>query len=640
MTSKKQLKHQKELARRRLQRNNKQNKETRTLTVATKELVNCPTTGLVNWPKEAKSDLPTIDVPAMLRAIANKDPQVWKALLSYLHFFESHHYLRYGNGAIKQLNDFCMCFNTAFSREDFFPCAEVGPRLVQMGHIVQSLFASCSHRTTDVVLDTSLGIPNNVGKMLATLNPRTEIQLDQKKIFDVDPYLASVWYMTYMLGLSSPSERIQRNFYRHLELMDERFVPPHHALSGLYFGCTYHNQEAVRRVKGIINKGIKVKNKPPPFENNPNPKSIAVVTERWHRNHAVYKSQGPLLEQLKDDFKLTLIWTRPPNQVVDTIVNDYFDSVHHCYFQPDGNLVIPDALLKNDFQMVYFPDIGMSDESIWLSNFRMAPTQVVGYGHPDTTGDNNEIDYFICGDVEKEADHAYSETRVCIPGLAQEPAWPSVERQNNYEDDGVVRINCVWGPDKYNYALLKMLEAINLAALERDPETNHQFHLFGSPGMNRYGALPPFVREVQRLLPNAHVHAQWEYHDYMREAEKHDFAINSFPFGCYNVLIESLWMGLPFLTMVGDRFYNRAGMYLNDKVGLSENNFDMPQGLIAKAAELIINPEELKRQRDHLASLDLKERLFTLEGTHFKDAINYIIANHPFTETVCIGENE
>jgi predicted O-linked N-acetylglucosamine transferase (SPINDLY family) len=290
--------------------------------------------------------------------------------------------------------------------------------------------------------------------------------------------------------------------------------------------------------------------------------------------------------------------------------------------------------------MIYFPDIGMSDESIWLSNFRMAPMQVVGYGHPDTTGDNNEIDYYICGQIEKEADDAYSETRVCIPGLGQEPAWPSVERQNNYMDDGIVRINCVWGPDKYNYTLLTVLKAINEAALRLDPDTTHEFHLFGSPGMNRYCALPSFIREVTQLIPNAHIHSQWEYHDYMREAEKHDFALNSFPFGCYNVLVESLWMGIPFLSLVGDRFYNRAGMYLNERVGMEENNFQDSQALIAKAAELITNPEELKRQREHLASIDLKERLFTLKGTYFKDAIEHIISNHPFTETVCIGENE
>lgn len=594
---------------------------------------------MVNIPDDPRGEVASVNTEAMLRAIADKDPLVWDEFIKYISFFETHHYLQFGREALIQFNNFCQCFTTAMMMEDFSPSPIQGANLIKLQHITHHIFASCSFRTTDTALDCVMGIKNNAGKIMTLLNPRCEIQLDQRKLFDIDPYLASMWYMSYLLGLSSPTPIIQRNMHRHLQLMDERFTPPHHSLSGLYFGCTYHNPEAVRHVKKIINKGIKAKGSPE-FTNNPDPKSIAIVTERWHRNHAVYKSDSPLVEQLVGKYKLTLIWTNPPDMMPDTAITDYFDKVIHCYFKQNGELVIPDELRNNDFQMIYFPDVGMSDESIWLSNFRMAPIQAVGYGHPDTTGDGNEIDYFICGDVEKEADDAYSETRVCIPGLAQEPAWPTVNRQNNYRDDGVVRINCVWGPDKYNHTLLTVLAEINKKALAVNPDTTHEFHLFGSPGLNRYAALPSFIREVTRLLPNAQVHSQWEYYDYMREAEKHDFSLNSFPFGCYNVLIESLWMGLPFLTLVGDRFYNRAGMWLNEQIGMEENNFQKPNDLIAKAVELITNPDELKRQRSHLAAIDLKARLFTLKGNHFLDAVEYIIQNHPFTDTVCIGENE
>lgn len=618
-------KRQKQLDRKRAARKAKKNQTVKTI-------------GLVQWPKDPSVSVPTINVPGMLKAIANDDQVVWAEFLSFLHFFELHHYIKFGNDAIRNLNDFCTCFTAAVSRESLFPSDFHGPKLIQMGHIIQHVFASSSYKDTDVSLDMSIGIKNNLGKLLALQNPRCAIQIDQKKLFDADPTLASLWFLTYMMGLSSPTSKIQKNYFRHLAAMDDRFTPPHHSVSGIYFGCTYHNQDAARRVKSIINKGIKAKGNAPVIVNEPDPKSILIVSERWHRNHAIYKSAGPLVEQLKDDYKLTLLWTKPKEKMPPTAVTEYFDKVINCYFMQNGELVLPKEVLNNDFQLVYFPDIGMSDESIWLSNLRMAPIQAVGYGHPDTTGDNNEIDYFICGDVERDADAAYSEARVCIPGLAQHPAWPTAERQNNYIDDGVVRVNCVWGPDKYNYTLLTVLAEINKAVLRINPETTHEFHFFGSPGMNRYAALPPFVKEVHNLLPNAHVHSQWEYYDYMREAEKHDFALNSFPFGCYNVLVESLWMGLPFLTLVGNRFYNRAGMWLNEQVGLDENNFSAPQAFIAKAAELITNPDELKRQREHLASIDLKDRLFALKGAHFKDAIDYIISNHPFTETKVIGE--
>jgi predicted O-linked N-acetylglucosamine transferase (SPINDLY family) len=406
-----------------------------------------------------------------------------------------------------------------------------------------------------------------------------------------------------------------------------------------------------------MNSAMKRKTNPPEFNNKPKAsgakKHIAIVTNKWHRNHAVYKSASPLVEQLKGKYELTLIWTSHPDNMPDTTVTEYFDNVCHCYFTNDGNLTIPYEVKNNDFDMLYYPDIGMTDESIWMSTMRIAPIQAVGYGHPDTTGDNNEIDYFVGGDVEKDSTDQYSETMVLLPGLAQEPAWPTAPRQNNYLDDGIVRVNCVWGPDKYNYTLLTVLAEINARVNQVYQEDfhdsteehevadirtlNHEFHFFASPGANRYAALPPFINEVRKILPNVVTHTQQEYYDYMVNAEMHDFSLNSFPFGCYNVLIESLYMGLPFLSLVGDRFYNRAGMYLNDQIGMEENNFDIPSDLVDKAVTLITDPSELKRQREQLASIDLKDKLFTLKGNHFLEAVEYMFDNHPFNETHIIG---
>jgi len=596
---------------------------------------------LCDFSIDPKIGVPVMNMGAVLQAIVDRDNEVWNAFIKYLLFFESHHYKQFGSEAIKRLNVFVHCFFTAMAVEDFLPEPKQITNLIQLGHILQHVVASSSYQTCDRILNCTLGMQNNVPKIMMLMNPRCEIQLDQEKLFEIEPNVASLWYMTYMMGLSSPTELIQKNLYRHLEKMSERFTPPRRALSGLYFSCTYHNPNSVRRVKGIINKGIKTATTVPTFVNSPDPKSIAIVTNRWHRNHAVYKSASPLVEQLVGKYKLTLIWTAPPDAVPPTVVKDYFDAVHHCYFRPDESIVFPPEVMNNDFQMVYYPDIGMSDESIWLSNARIAPIQAVGYGHPDTTGDNNEIDYFIGGQIEKEATDAYSETMVLIPGLAQEPAWPTAPRQNNYIDDGIVRVNCVWGPDKYNFTLLKMLVEINKAVDKIKPTTyhppTHEFHLFGSPGMNRYAALPPFAKEIAQLLPNAVLHTEQEYYDYMKNAEMHDFSLNSFPFGCYNVLVESLYMGLPFLSLVGNRFYNRAGMYLNERVGMGYNNFETPKDFIEQAAELITNPETLRTQREHLASVDLKRALFTLEGEHFLEAVQYIIANHPFNETKIIG---
>lgn len=592
---------------------------------------------LVNMPADPKTNVPTINYNTWMRAVANHDPRVWDAIINYLLFFEGHHYLAFGAQAVSSMNDFGNAVYATLADEAFKPSGQQAAKMVQVGHLFQNLMAVCGHEKNDTNIKSLLLQQGNLPKILFLLNPRCEFQIDQEKLFAADPILTSIWFNTFMLNVGAPTKTMQNNIYRHLRCMSEKWTPPHHCLTGIYFTSTYHAPDSARRVKSIINKGIKEKELPT-FNNNPNPRSIAIITNKWHRNHAVYKSASPLVEQLINKYKLTLIWTGRKDQMPQTSVTDYFDKIVHCHFDTGGNLTVPDELKNNDFQMIYFPDIGMSDESIYLSNCRMAPIQAMGYGHPETSGDNSEIDYFIGGDVEKDAADQYSETMVFLPGLAQEPAWPTAERKHNYKDDGIVRVNCVWGPDKYNRTLLELLAEINKQVWHINPESKHELHLFASPGINRYAAVPAFRNELSKLLPNAELHSQQEYYDYMENAEMHDFSLNSFPFGCYNVLIESLYLGLPFLTMVGDRFYNRAGMWLNNQIGMSENNLESARGLINKAVELITSPEALKQQREHLASIDLKSKLFTLKGNKFLEAVEYIIANHPFKETKIIEE--
>jgi predicted O-linked N-acetylglucosamine transferase (SPINDLY family) len=594
---------------------------------------------LLRMPHNAQVGIPTPEYDTWLRALADRDTRVFDAIVQFTMFFEHHHYKAFGLDAIRAINSFVQ-LTQATLMSDLVPTMQQVTALLQISHLFNHLVAVSSYETTDGILKSVLMTEKNAGKIMFLQNNRAHYQMDQKKLFDVDPGMASVWFQHYLCGISSPTALIQNNLHRHLEHMDERWVPVGHQVSGLYFACTYHNPASARRVKGIMNRAIKARIKDIPemqFSNTTGPqihpkKHIAIITCRWHRNHAVYKSAGPLVEQLKDNYKLTLIWTGKHKP--DTVVTDYFDEVIDCYFDEKGKLVVPPSMQTNDYDMVYFPDVGMSDESIWLSNCRIAPIQAMGYGHPDTSGDDSEIDYFIGGDIEKDATDKYAETMVLIPGLGQSPAWPTAELKNNHNDDSKVRINCVWGPDKYNHTLLRVLEAINQTVGTLD----HEFHLFASPGANRYAALPSFLRDVNAILPNAIVHTEQEYYDYMENAEMHDFSINSFPFGGYNTIVESFYMGLPCVTIVGDRFYNRAGGYLNKLIGMEDLSHESPREVVNTCARLILEPEYLAEKRKKLAETDLKDVLFDEDNTNFLEAVKHIEANHPFTETKIIGD--
>ena len=39
-------------------------------------------------------------------------------------------------------------------------------------------------------------------------------------------------------------------------------------------------------------------------------------------------------------------------------------------------------IVDEQFDIIFYPDLGMKMESIWLANKRLAPIQIASYGHP------------------------------------------------------------------------------------------------------------------------------------------------------------------------------------------------------------------------------------------------------------------
>ena len=557
----------------------------------------------------------------MRELLAGRNDAITQAIIDFLGYHEPHHYCGYGQEDVKTFDAFVNSVMMAFTFPGYTITGNYVPALISMGHIFSNIVASSHYETTDLLIKQCISSGDLV-KLAFAQNARCRIQANVKGLFDANVQLASLWYNTYLLGAGCPTELIQANLRNHIDNIDERWTPINESVSCPVFTCTYMNQKGTKRFKTILNKAIKAKCTAT-IVNNPDPLSIAIITSKWHRNHAVYKSAGPLVEQLLGKYKLTLIHLG--KDVPGSLVREGFDSIHQAYFK-DHQLVLPAKLMDNDFQLAYYPDIGMMDEGIWISNSRVAPIQACGYGHPDTTG-CSEIDYFVGGDVEKDCADWYTEKLVLIPGLAQHPALPTAPRQHNWVPSEKVRVNCVFGPDKYNYDLLRTLAEVN----NRCGIEKLIWCFYPSPGINRYAAVPPFLRDVANLLPNVVVRTDIEYYDYMIAAEQGDFSVNSFPFGGYNTVVESFYMGLPCVAWEGNRFYNRAGSELIKRIGMNDLTTTDKGEFVNIICKMVLDKEFLAAKRAELALIDLNEKLFKVTDKHFLKAIDHIIANHPLT---------
>lgn len=79
-----------------------------------------------------------------------------------------------------------------------------------------------------------------------------------------------------------------------------------------------------------------------------------------------------------------------------------------------------------------------------------------------------------------------------------------------------------------------------------------------------------------------------------------DIALDPFPYSGGTITVEALWMGVPVLTLKGDRYTAHIGESLLHTVGLDEWVAESQQDYVAKAATFTSDVDALTTLRDDL----------------------------------------
>jgi predicted O-linked N-acetylglucosamine transferase (SPINDLY family) len=79
-----------------------------------------------------------------------------------------------------------------------------------------------------------------------------------------------------------------------------------------------------------------------------------------------------------------------------------------------------------------------------------------------------------------------------------------------------------------------------------------------------------------------------------------DIALDPFPYNGTTTTCETLWMGVPVITLAGQTHVSRVGVSLLNAVGLSELIATNPDEYVALAVRLSSNLEDLAQLRAEL----------------------------------------
>lgn len=493
--------------------------------------------------------------------------------------------------------------------------------------LISNLTAMSAYGKTDAWLEVLRFQQNNLLKILILLNPRATARFDAGQIFEAQPTWATFWYAKYFDSLCNGllTGTVYGNALRQVDAANERMQYLGIGMSNFCFILSYFLIDREQHLKRLYHGLAKRVADTLGVTNIPRKKSIAIVTMRWVRTSAVYKSLSAYVESLKDDYDLTLV---------------QLDGGHHSDFDPswfrricsvgvsDSKMDL-DAVRQTDFELAYFPDVGMGCEDRFFANLRIAPIQVLGYGHPASTW-GAQMDYFIGGDeveIIAEAERNYSERLVTIPGIgAFTVIPPKVEVIVREHCGDRVVINCAWSASKFNAPHLDRLRRIAECCTRKVV-----FRFFVGVGLGVDNCLMPFYRDLLDALGEGRVELfqALPYGEYQRILAEGDFCLDSFPFGGFNTIVDGLAVGRPVVALEGHHACNRLASAVLRRVGFGELVATNDEDFVALALRLADDDQYRVRLSRALASVDLEEALCRKdEPKAFRRAIDLILDNH------------
>ena len=334
---------------------------------------------------------------------------------------------------------------------------------------------------------------------------------------------------------------------------------------------------------------------------------MVVLLEHFHSSHSIYRTHSTSMIAARERFYLIGVG----NDAVDEAGKAVFDEFRIL----EGNNVVSkldnlkDICEKNGAAVLYMPSIGMDLTTIFASNTRLAPVQVIALGHPATTH-SDFIEYVIVEDDYVGSEKCFSEQLLRLPKDAL-PYVPSALAPQHVEyrlreNPEVVNIGIASTTMKLNPYFLAALKAI------RD-RANVKVHFHFALGQSS-GVTHPYVeRFIKSYLGNdatAHPHAP--YDQYLRILHNCDMMVNPFPFGNTNGIIDMVTLGLVGICKTGAEVHEHIDEGLFKRLGLPEwliaNTVDE---YVERAIRLAENHQERLALRRHIIENNGLQTLFT-----------------------------
>lgn len=538
---------------------------------------------------------------------------------------------------IEPLNFLARLIVTSFTQPDFHIPQQEQFTYIKHAALISNIMVLSSFGTTDIALEKLQNQNADYSKQLPLYTPSNTVRINLTEASKKLPLHTSHWLsrllQRFQCQCNQRAEEHKSEILNNKSLLDH-YIPIATTEEGTtlyntstFFYPTYCDSPQEKHIKHTINQTLQKKFPTALETQHANMNKIAIITQYAHKTHAIYKSIFPLLNNLKEEYHLTLLHLEPEIQHLSKLDKTRFDQIIPIDRLTENNITnITKLYEKEKFGITFYPDIGLNPNSIVLSNMRLSPIQISCPGQPVSTF-GSKIDYYISGQRTETIEAAqtnYSERLVAIPGSGALPITPTYKPKNPKPDNDTIIISLAWGTLKMHYPYVQHLKSIldkTSKAIKLRFATLHTNDL----------CFFPLTNDLVNLFGKDHIEVTGftHYNEYMYNIETCHFGIDSYPFGGYNRIIDTLHCNRPIIARQGDKLYNTLSAYILNQIGLSELIATTNQELTDITIKLIENNNYREQIIKHIKETNLKKVLSDTDHPYyFKKAIDYLVKHH------------
>jgi hypothetical protein len=456
--------------------------------------------------------------------------------------------------------------------------------------------------------------PQALSRLLMLLVPGTSLDISPYRFHQNFPEIVTAQAISAIAGMTCATKESDRSRNAAIDFLcsnvpqvaDYSRVGIGGCFQDAWMRCSYAEHSAKHRAKRFLNeisaKIVSRDTTPTINRHRTGNKPVMVVPlDSFDSRHAMFRCYGSAISECRTYFQTIAIAERSTLDEKATAIFDHCHYIDEECLTSEGIISLPAVmeLIKSySPAVVLYPSIGMSLYTILLSNYRLAPLQVMSYGHPATSA-SPHIDVGITEKQWIGNPSLYTEKIIGLPtGTFQftlpdgcEPPNPATSEVNQ----STIRIAIPSVCQKWSKDFLE-----SLASIEKQSEKPIEFHFFSGVHNIYY---PAAANAVRRVLPMATIHPFMPYNRYLETLQSCSIHAGTFPFGGTNSLVDSLTCGIPIVCIMGQEAQGRVDADFALRAGLpSWLVAEDKTGFVDAAVRLINEPGLLTQLREDLTT--------------------------------------